>query len=547
MSALLEVKNLCVQTYAGGKRNSILNNVSFDVQEKESLALIGESGSGKSLTALSIVRLLPDNLIICGGDIHFQKQSLLRLAEVQMQRVRGGSIGFIFQEPMTSLNPVITIGQQILEVVYRHRAMRTAQAREYVLSLLDDVGIVSPHRVFASYPHELSGGMKQRAVIAMALVGEPRLLIADEPTTALDVSVQAQILDLLESLKHKLGMAVLFISHDLAVASKTADRIAVMKDGEIVEQLPTQNFFQDARHQYSRGLLKMLPDINKRGESLSGETRHFEPPRVIDETIIEVDQIKVHFPIKKGIFKRTVDSVKAVDGVSFSLSRGKTFALVGESGSGKTTIARALLRLIEPTAGNVSFLMRGDDSGYSHDLGWDDFVRRTQIVFQDPFSSLNPKMPVGEAIGEGIRVRSPTMQRAHVDEKVAGLLVQVGLSPDHACRYPHQFSGGQRQRLCIARALAVEPEFIILDEPTSALDILVQAQILDLFQRLQADYGLGYLLITHDISVVAYMADELAVIHHGRIVEQGEVVQLLNNPRVDYTRNLLAAVPSMPE
>ncbi len=547
MSALLEIKDLSVRARAGGARDMLLNNVNLSAQEGQSFALIGESGSGKSITALSVVRLLPDGLDICGGNAYFQGQSLFQLTEAQMQSVRGGSIGFIFQEPMTSLNPVMTVGEQILETVYKHRSMRGAAVREYVLSLLDDVGIAAPKRVFASYPHELSGGMKQRIIIAIALAGDPKLLIADEPTTALDVTVQAQILQLLKSLQQKFGMTILFISHDLAVASAVADHIAVMQHGEIVEQLPSENFFRNARHQYSRKLLKMLPDISKRGRALSIEHKVFEPSYAADETVVKVDDLKVHFPIKKGVFKRATAFVKAVDGVSFSLRRGKTLALVGESGSGKTTIARALLRLIEPTAGNISFSTNGDSAGRNGDLGWSKFAHATQIVFQDPFLSLNPKMPVGEAIAEGVRIRSPNATEARAQEKVAELLEQVGLLPDYARRYPHQFSGGQRQRICIARALSVEPDFIIWDEPTSALDISVQAQILDLFQQLQADHGLGYLLITHDISVVAYMADELVVINRGRVVEQGEVVRLLEKPDNDYTRELLAAVPLIPK
>ena len=547
MKALLEVKDLCVESHSGGETASLLKGVSFDIHGKQSFALIGESGSGKSLTALSIVRLLPGGLAIRGGDIRFQDKSLFRLPEAAMQGVRGGSIGFIFQEPMTSLNPVMTAERQILEVLRAHRSMRGKPAREAVLNLLDDVGIASPARVAASYPHELSGGMKQRVVIAIALAGNPRLLIADEPTTALDVTVQAQILDLLKSLQERLGMAILFISHDLSVAANIADRIAVMQHGEIVEQLPAADFFRHARHDYSRGLLAMVPDANKRGRALSTPGKRFQPVPPADDSLVEVDGLKVHFPVTKGVFKRTVGYVKAVDGVSFSLKRGSTLALVGESGSGKTTIARALLRLVAPTSGRLRFAS-GTGAPARNDNGdWDGFVRGTQIVFQDPFSSLNPKMPVGQAIGEGLHIRSLVKDEAEMNERVAMLLEKVGLLPGHMRRYPHQFSGGQRQRLCIARALAVEPDFIIWDEPTSALDISVQAQILDLFQQLQADDGLGYLLITHDLSLVAYMADEVAVLHHGRFVEQGEAVALLDAPATEYTRELLAAVPSLPQ
>lgn len=543
MNKVLNIDKLCVESAQEETSTPLLNDVTLELAQGETLALIGESGSGKSLTALSIMRLLPEGLRITSGDIRFQGKSLFRIPESSMQHIRGSGIGFVFQEPMTSLNPVMSAGKQILECIHEHTTTRGSPARKIALDLLNDVGIPDPQRVYSSYPHELSGGMKQRVVIAMALVGKPQVLIADEPTTALDVTIQAQILALLKALQARHNMAILFISHDLSVAYQIADRIAVMQNGEIVEQAASKDFFVNAQHSYSKKLLAMLPDLSKRGKSLSDQQTL--PTRTISEdTLVTVENLKVYFPIRKGLFKRTVGHIKAVDDVSLTLRRGQTLALVGESGSGKTTIARSLLNLVKPTAGTLRFARR--DAGGMRDIGWKDFVRGTQIVFQDPFSSLNPKMPVGQAIGEGLIIRSMSKNKNDIEERVAHLLSTVGLSADCMRRYPHQFSGGQRQRLCIARALAVKPDFIIWDEPTSALDITVQAQILDLFQRIQADYGLGYLLITHDMSIVSYMADEVAVIHKGRFVEQGSVLKVFQQPAATYTQELLAAVPTIP-
>jgi len=537
MEPLLSVRGLRVETAPPGRRETLLRDIAFDIAPGESFALLGESGSGKSLTALSILRLLPDGLRVRAGEVRLHGQDLLRRPETAMRDVRGGSIGMIFQEPMTSLNPVMTAGRQLTEALGLHRGARGRDARRAALQLLGEVGIDEAGRVFASYPHELSGGMKQRVMIAAALAGEPELLIADEPTTALDVTIQAQVLDLLKKLQADRGMAMLFISHDLSVVSCIAGRIAVMRDGGILEQAGAGEFFSRARHDYSRRLCAMLPDRGKRGVSLFDGAR-LPPPRG-GEALAEVHDLAVHFPVRKGLFKRTVGHIKAVDGVSFALRRGRTLALVGESGSGKTTIARALLGLVEPSAGELRLAQPGAGNA------WRRLRRRAQIVFQDPFSSLNPKMQVEQLIGEGLRARGAARGGA-LRERVAALLEQVGMPPDCMHRHPHQFSGGQRQRICIARALAVEPELIIWDEPTSALDVSVQARILDLFQRLQADLGLSYLFITHDISVVAYMAHEVAVMYRGRIVEQGETEPLLDAPGHRYTRELLSAVPALP-
>ncbi len=544
MEPLLSVRDLCVETALPGRRETLLRDIAFDIRPGESFALLGESGSGKSLTALSILRLLPDGLRVRRGAVRLHGQDLLRRPEMSMRDVRGGSIGMIFQEPMTSLNPVLTAGRQLTEALGLHRGARGARARDAALQLLDEVGIDDAGRVFASYPHELSGGMKQRVMIAAALAGEPELLIADEPTTALDVTIQAQVLGLLKKLQADRGMAMLFISHDLSVVAGIAERIAVMRAGEILEQAGAGEFFGHAHHEYSRRLCTMLPGLDKRGQSLFDGARLPPPPRG-GERLAEVRNLAVHFPVRKGLFKRIVGHVKAVDGVSFTLRRAHTLALVGESGSGKTTIARALLGLVEPTAGEVHLAppVAGGARGAAD--AWERLRRSAQIVFQDPFSSLNPKMQVGQLIGEGLRTRHAVRGDA-LRDRVAELLAQVGLSPDYMHRHPHQFSGGQRQRICIARALAVEPELIIWDEPTSALDVSVQARILDLFQRLQADLGLSYLFITHDISVVAYMAHEVAVLYRGRIVEQGETAPLLSAPDHRYTRELLSAVPALP-
>ena len=564
---LLSVRGLCVEAAHPGapsgervgapssERATLLDNVSFEIARGESFALLGESGSGKSLTALSILRLLPEGLRIAAGAVRLRGLDLLRQPATALRDVRGGSVGMIFQEPMTSLNPVLSTERQLIETLALHRGLRGARARRSALRLLDEVGIADAERVIASYPHELSGGMKQRVMIAIALAGEPQLLIADEPTTALDVTIQAQVLDLLKRLQADRDMAMLFISHDLSVVSNVAERLAVMCEGRVLEQASVADFFAHARHDYSRGLRRMLPGVDKRGRSLvDGAPLSAASVAAArgGDALIEVADLAVHFPIKKGVFKRTVAHVKAVDGVSFTLRRARTLALVGESGSGKTTIAKALLGLVHATAGDVRLgngLAAGGasamDSGASAPDAWAWLRRKAQIVFQDPFSSLNPKMQVEQLIGEGLSARHAVAGGA-LRERVAALLEQVGLAPEHMRRYPHQFSGGQRQRICIARALAVEPQLIIWDEPTSALDVSVQARILDLFQNLQAELGLSYLFITHDISVVAYMAHEIAVMHRGRIVERGEAVALLERPARDYTQELLAAVPALP-
>ena len=537
---LVKVENLNVVLNDG---TPLLKDVSFDIQHGETFAFLGESGSGKSLTALSIARLLGDNIRFRSGKVWFDGQDLLQLSELEMQRIRGRRMAFIFQEPMTAMNPVMTAGRQITEVLRLHRKMSSADAKQTAFELLADVGLFDSKRVFTAYPHELSGGMKQRVMIAMALAGDPDLLIADEPTTALDVTVQAQVLELLRSLQSKIKMTLLFISHDLSLVSNIADRLAVMQAGRIVDITETRLFFQQPKHQYSRHLIDVIPTIDKRGKSLSGKAllEQREPDTSADDTLLEVRDLKVYFPVRSGLFNRTASWVKAVDGVSLSLTKGQTLAIVGESGSGKTTVAKAILRLVDPYDGSIHFAGRRIDTLRRSDLRT--YKRKVQMVWQDPFSSLNPKMQIGELIKEGMYVQNSRQTDGQMTERVIELLSEVGFSADIVNRYPHEFSGGQRQRLCIARALAVEPELLICDEPTSALDVSVQAQILDLFQDLQRRHGLSYLFITHDIAIVSYMAHTIAVMNKGEIVEYGSAVSVLNAPQQAYTQVLLSSVP----
>ena len=543
-SPLLQVDKLNVAVDGG---NALLREVSFEIHREQTFALLGESGSGKSMTALSIMRLLPEGVTFRSGHVCFNGRDLLRLPASAMQRVRGLRIAMIFQEPMTSLNPVMTAGAQVLEVMRLHRGISSATAKRLALETFDSVSLHDPALVFSSYPHELSGGMKQRVMIAMAIAGKPDLLIADEPTTALDVTIQAQVLDLLKSLQTRLGMGMLFVSHDLSVVLSIADRIAVMKEGGIVDEANTADFFTGQRHPYSRHLLQVVPTMAKRGSSLleiSPDTRDTKTAGVVSGgEMLEIEDLKVHFPVRTGMLRRVHRYIRAVDGVSLSLGVGRTLALVGESGSGKTTVAKAVLGLAPVTAGSIRFKGAYLESLRGRSLRV--FRHNVQIVFQDPFSSMNPKMPVGEIIKEGMRAQG-NRNETHMDARVGELLELVSLERDAVSRYPHEFSGGQRQRICIARALAVDPKLLICDEPTSALDVSVQAQILDLFRDLQRRLGLSYLFITHDIAIVSYIAHEIAVMHQGRIVETGEAVALLDKPCHDYTRTLLSSVPISP-
>ncbi len=595
-----------------------VDGVSFLLRAGETYALLGESGCGKSATALSILRVLPAAGRIIGGAVEFAGRDLLRLPETEMRAVRGGAIGMIFQEPATSLNPVLTVGRQIGEVLDRHLSIRGEAARARTLELLDAVGIGEAARRIDEYPFQLSGGMKQRVMIAVALAADPPLLIADEPTTALDVTIQAQILELLRSLQAARAMGMLLITHDLGVVAQMAHRIGVMYAGEIIEEAPRESFFTSPRHPYTQKLFAAVPDANARHSRLEtiagqvpalsampaacrfadrcahawsrcreewpqwreigqaggagGTAAHRVRCHLVDEPwravaaaakgetgagvqavppvappapLLVVDDLRVHFPVRRGVLQRTVAYVKAVDGVSLELARGRTLALVGESGCGKTTVGKAILQLVRPSGGLVQVDGRELTTLSRGELR--PLRRRMQMIFQDPFASLNPRLSIGQIIGEGMRALGIETGRAAAagrEAAMAALLQQVGLDAAVLQRYPHEFSGGQRQRIAIARALAVQPDFIVCDEPTSALDVSVQAQILNLLKTLQDELGLAYLFITHNFAVVDFLAHEVAVMYLGRIVERGSVDEVLRSPRHPYTKALLSAVPS---
>jgi peptide/nickel transport system ATP-binding protein len=585
--------------FAAGKRVlAAVDGVSFSIAKGETFALLGESGCGKSVTAQGIMRLLPAAGRVLGGSVTMAGENLLALPEADMRAWRGGRMAMIFQEPATSLNPVLTVGQQIGEVLERHLDLTGAAASERMVELLRQVGIADPERRLNEYPFQFSGGMKQRVMIAIALAGEPELLIADEPTTALDVTVQAQILDLLARLQAERGMAILLITHDLGVVARMAHRIGVMYAGELVEVASREDFFGNPRHPYTQALFAALPDITRRGQRLttipgqvpslaampsgcrfadrcahvmpvcreqSPDWRdsedhavrcHWQGEMPAEVTVghdvsdlsnasgkefLQINGLKVHFPIRKGFLQRTVGHVRAVDGVSLAISPGRTLALVGESGCGKTTVGKALLQLISPTEGSVCLggqQLVGLKGGRLRSAR-----RHMQMIFQDPFASLNPRLRVGEIIAEGmdaLGVVDATLSRR---EAVAALLAQVGLPEEAIDRYPHEFSGGQRQRIAVARALAVQPGLLICDEPTSALDVSVQAQILNLLKQLQAELGVAYLFITHNFAVVEYLAHDIAVMYLGRIVERGRAEEVLRSPKHPYTQALLSAVP----
>lgn len=604
---VLDVQRLTTVFHTERGPMHAVDGVSFTVNKGQTLALLGESGCGKSVTALSIMRLVPEpGGEILGGRVRLNGVDLLQLAEIEMRQARGRQVAMIFQEPMTSLNPVMVVGEQIAEVVRRDRALSREQVRDNVVALLAEVGIADPARRYSEYPHQLSGGMKQRIMIALALAARPSLLIADEPTTALDVTIQAQVLTLLRELQAKTGMSMLLITHDLGIVAEMADRVAVMYAGQIVEEASRDQFFRSPRHPYSQKLFSSLPMEHKRGrplavirgsvprldEHLTGcrfaprcdhawtlchevapewlrrenglgvrchlysvtepetaarvsATPHVDsPPHPnLDSVLLEVSDMKVHFPIFSGVFKRVAGYVKAVDGVTLTLRTGRTVALVGESGCGKTTVGKALLQLIKPTAGSVCFL--GTELTKLNYAQMGAKRKDLQIVFQDPFGSMNPRLMIKDIIGEGLSTKSYSLNSGEREHRIDTLLTQVGLSPDMKYRYPHEFSGGQRQRICIARALAVDPKVIVCDEPTSALDVSVQAQILNLLAELQQQFGIAFLFITHNLAVVRYLAHEIAVMYLGRIVERGDSQTVLHDPKHPYTRALLAAVPQI--
>ena len=592
--------------YLGATDNPVraVDGVSFEIEPGQTFAMLGESGCGKSMSALTLMRLLPASGRIIQGSVRFGGQDLLRLSEARMREIRGAGISMIFQEPMTSLNPVLKVGQQIVESLHAHRSLRGRAARDETAALLNAVGIPNPRFALESFPHQFSGGMKQRIVIAMALANAPRLLIADEPTTALDVTIQAQVLDLIKELQATRDMAVMLISHDLGVVNEVADRVGVMYAGQIVEHGSRDAFFRRPLHPYSQKLFLSMPGIAKRNQALDvipgmvpSLNDNFEGCRFVrrchraldlcarqqpewsgspdsrvlchlyrdDGTPVEwrakpvaaqssaessatsdgdallcVRGLKVHFPVKSGIFKRVTGHIRAVDGVDIDIPKGGTLALVGESGCGKTTTGKGILQLVKPTSGRIVF--DGKDLAQMPASSLRRKRSDFQIIFQDPYSAMNPRMLVADAVAEGWRSND---SGASTPDLVANLLQQVGLPVESAQRYPHEFSGGQRQRISIARAIAVKPKLIVCDEPTSALDLSVQAQILNLLKDLQRQMRVSYLFITHDISVVAYIAHFVAVMYLGRIVEYGPVDKILSSPRHPYTQALLSAVPTL--
>jgi microcin C transport system ATP-binding protein len=519
--SLITVEDL---TVSFGSR-VVVDRVGFTLDRGETLALVGESGSGKSLTALSLLQLLPPGAA-CDGNVVVDGQSVIGAGDRLLRRLRGGIAGMVFQEPMTSLNPLTRIGEQIAEAVRLHRRVTKDAARARVIELLDEVGFPDASHRLDAFPHQLSGGQRQRVMIAMALANDPAVLIADEPTTALDVTIQAQILKLLAAEKAARGLALLVISHDLAIVRRYADRVCVMKDGAVVEAGLVREVFDAPRHPYTRMLLAAEP----RGNPL--------PLRPGAPTLMQGTAVKVHFPIRRGVLRRTVGHVRAVDGVDVVVHEGETVGLVGESGSGKSTMGYALLRLVE-AEGCIRF--DGVDLAELDKKSLRRLRADMQVVFQDPFGSLSPRLTVAEIVAEGLTVHEPSLSRAQRDVRVAAALAEVGLAIDIGDRYPHEFSGGQRQRIAIARAMVLKPRFVVLDEPTSALDMSVQAQIVDLLQQLQRDHSLGYLFISHDLRVVRALAHRIVVLRHGRVVEEGPAEEVLARPRHDYTRALMAA------
>ena len=578
-NALLEFKNLVTEFHTEGKVVTAVNNVSFTLNKGETIGIVGESGSGKSVTSLSAMRLVPSPPgKIAGGEILFHKKNgekvdFLQISEKEMRQYRGNEIAMIFQEPMTSLNPVFTCGDQVMEAIMLHQSLSRSEAEDLTIKLFEEVQLPDPERIFSTYPHQISGGQKQRVMIAMAMSCQPSVLVADEPTTALDVTVQKTILELMQKLQKEHDMGILFITHDLGVIAELADKVVVMYKGNIVEQGTVWDIFNNPQHPYTKGLLACRPPLDKRytflptvgdfmqtnenGESVANEisVEDFTKDLVLSKSerdkqhkvlyaqkpLLQIKNLKTYFPIRNGFFGGITDYVKAVDNISFDIFAGETLGLVGESGCGKTTTGRTILRLNEPTSGQM--LYKGKDIAAFNEQELREFRKEVQIIFQDPYSSLNPRMTIGNAIMEPMQVHGIFENDNQRKERVEELLEKVSLGAEFYNRYPHEFSGGQRQRIGIARALAVNPKFIICDESVSALDVSVQAQVLNLLNDLKKELGLTYIFISHDLSVVKYMSDRMVVMQNGKIEEMGDADQIYLNAKTSYTKRLIAAIP----
>ncbi|MAX68529.1 MAG: ABC transporter ATP-binding protein [Flavobacteriales bacterium] len=576
---LLEFKNLVTEFKTEGTVVRAVNGISFTLTKGETIGIVGESGSGKSVTSLSAMRLIPSPPgEISGGEIIFHKDDgesvdLLKISEEEIRKHRGNDIAMIFQEPMTSLNPVFTCGNQVVEAIMLHQNMNKHEAKDLTIKLFEEVQLPDPERIFSTYPHQISGGQKQRVMIAMAMSCQPSVLIADEPTTALDVTVQKTILQLMQKLQTERDMGILFITHDLGVIAELADKVVVMYKGNIVEQGNVWDIFSNPQHPYTKGLLACRPPLNKRYKFLptvSDFMKEDEDGKMIEnnitveeftkdltvpnseralkqkelfakEPILKIKNLKTYFPIRNGFFGGISSHVKAVDNVNFDVYPGETLGLVGESGCGKTTIGRTIIRLEEPTEGEMIY--KGKDIAKMDAKELREFRKEVQIIFQDPYSSLNPRMTIGNAIMEPMQVHGILENDEQRKKRVEDLLTRVNLDPSHFYRYPHEFSGGQRQRIGIARALAVNPKFIICDESVSALDVSVQAQVLNLLNELKEEFGLTYIFISHDLSVVKYMSDRMLVMQHGKIEEMGDADQIYSDPETEYTKKLIDAIP----
>lgn len=568
MSVLLDIKNLKISFLRDGEWNEAVHGVSFEVPRGKTLGIVGESGSGKSVSSLAMMKLLNEKQSrITADETTLDGKDILHLPEDEMHNIRGKRIAMIFQEPMTSLNPVFQCGFQVAEAVLAHEDVSEEEAKSRVMSLFEKVLLPRPEAIFKSYPHELSGGQKQRVMIAMAIACAPELLIADEPTTALDVTVQKEILKLLKELQRTENLSMIFISHDIGVVSEVSDYILVMHDGEVVEYGESQEILNNPKEPYTKGLLacrpprdcrlKRLPVVKEFLDGTWSDNIDFRQQLVVtqeerkshlaklysQEPILRVERLKTWFPLRRGVFSRVYDYVKAVDDVSFEVYPGETIGLVGESGCGKTTLGRSVLRLAEPSEGRIVF--EGQDVMSLSGSGLREYRKRVQIVFQDPYSSLNPRIRIGDAIAEPMMVHGIEPDAQKRRDKVCELLVEVGLAPEYYQRYPHELSGGQRQRICIARALAVQPKLVICDESVSALDVSVQAQTLNLLNRLKHDFGLTYIFISHDLNVVRFMSDRIIVMYNGKPVELGDADDIFNNPKNDYTKKLINAIPKI--